>query len=450
MKTHISEKLNRIISRPDNLVRILDNLQEGIIAHDLDRNIFFFNKTAESITGYSRDEILNRDCHRAFGAPFCSGECSFCGDAVPPPDSEKKALTITTKSGEQRRIEMSITMMRDENNEPFGVLASFKDLTDLINLQIKTGDIRSFANIIGQDIKMLQVFQQIKDIAAYDYPVHIYGETGTGKELVAAAIHNESPRSGGPFVPINCGALPETLIESELFGHVKGSFTGAIRNKKGRFELADRGTIFLDEVAELSKLMQVKLLRFLQDNTFEKVGGEKIIKVDVQIISATNKDLMEEIKLNHFREDLYYRLNVIPVKLPPLRERRTDIPLLISHFLKEAGRRHNSPPLSITDEAIGALMDYEWPGNVRELQNTVQFSIVKCSRDIIKKVDLPPEISRLQSRDISKHGRSGKLDIDSVQIALKTTGGNKAKAAKILGVGRATLYRFLGANADSF
>ncbi len=450
MKTNISEKLNRIVASPDNLIRILDNLQEGIIAHDLDRTIFFFNKTAESITGYSRDEILNRDCHEAFGAPFCSADCLFCNGAAPPVDSEKKALTITTKSGEQRRIEMTITNMRDENNEPFGVLVSFKDLTDLINLQIKAGDIRSFANIIGQDIKMLQVFQQIKDVASYDYPVHIYGETGTGKELVAYAIHNESPRSGGPFAPINCGALPESLIESELFGHVKGSFSGAIRDKKGRFELADKGTIFLDEVAELSKLMQVKLLRFLQDKTFERVGGERTLKVDVRVISATNKDLMEAIKEERFRDDLYYRLNVIPMKLPPLRERRTDIPLLVSHFLTEAGRRHNSTTPSITDDALGSMMNYEWPGNVRELQNAVQFAIVKSRQDVIKKSDLPPEISRLKSREFSNQSRSGKLDVESVQTALTTTGGNKAKAAKILGVGRATLYRFLGANADSF
>jgi sigma-54 dependent transcriptional regulator, acetoin dehydrogenase operon transcriptional activator AcoR len=450
MKTNIAEKLNRITARPDNLTRILDNLQEGIIAHDLDRNIFFFNKMAETITGYSRNEILNRDCHQAFGTPFCSADCSFCENAVPPVDTAKKALTITTKSGEQRRIEMTVTTMHNDTGVPFGVLAAFKDLTDLINLQIKTGDIRSFANIIGQDIKMLQVFQQIKDVAAYDYPVHVYGETGTGKELVASAIHNESPRAGGPFVPINCSALPESLIESELFGHVKGSFSGAIRDKKGRFELADKGTIFLDEVAEISKLMQVKLLRFLQDGMFERVGGEKTMKVDVRVISATNKDLMQEIREERFREDLYYRLNVIPVNLPPLRDRRTDIPLLVSHFMKEAGRRNKSPVPTITDEALSALMDYEWPGNVRELQNAVQFSIVKSNRDLIQKGDLPPEISRLSSREIRPRNRSGKLDIEAVQTALKTTGGNKAKAAKLLGVGRATLYRFLGANADAF
>jgi transcriptional regulator with GAF, ATPase, and Fis domain len=181
----------------------------------------------------------------------------------------------------------------------------------------------------------MTVFRQIRDVAGYDYPVHISGETGTGKELVAEAIHNESHRSGAPFVPINCGALPESLIESELFGHVKGAFSGALRDKKGRFELADQGTIFLDEIAELSKQMQVKLLRFLQDGMFEKVGGEKTVHVNVRVISATNKDLKKEIKLGSFRKDLFYRLNVIPIHLPPLRERRNDIPLLIDHFAAE-------------------------------------------------------------------------------------------------------------------
>ena len=183
---------------------------------------------------------------------------------------------------------------------------------------------------------MIKVFQQIINVAEYDYPVHIFGETGTGKELVAEAIHKESPRKDGPFVPINCGAMPEGLVESELFGHVKGSFSGAIRNKKGRFELADGGTIFLDEVAELSKHMQAKLLRFLQDGKFEKVGGEKTVRINVRVISATNKDLKEEMKANRFRDDLYYRINVLPISLPPLRKRKSDIPLLVDHFLKQA------------------------------------------------------------------------------------------------------------------
>ena len=242
---------------------------------------------------------------------------------------------------------------------------------------------------------MIQIFQQITNVASFDYPVQIYGETGTGKELIATAIHNESGRRGAPFVPINCGALPEGLIESELFGHVKGAFSGAIRDKKGRFELAEGGSILLDEVAELSKYMQVKLLRFLQDNRFEKVGGEKTISVNARIISATNKDLKKEVQQNNFREDLYYRLNVIPIYIPPIRERRNDIPLLIDHFLNETRKRYDGKPFKITKEAVSIMMDYKWPGNVRELQNAIQFAIVKSNGKIILPEDLPMELRKL-------------------------------------------------------
>jgi transcriptional regulator with PAS, ATPase and Fis domain len=292
---------------------------------------------------------------------------------------------------------------------------------------------------------MIAVFRQIRDVTEYDFPVHIYGETGTGKELVAHAIHNESHRGGAPFVPINCGALPEGLIESELFGHVKGAFSGAIRDKKGRFELADSGTVFLDEISELPKLMQVKLLRFLQEGSFEKVGGEKTSSVNVRIISATNKDLKKEVQRGNFREDLYYRLNVIPIAVPPLRERKNDIPLLVEHFLGQLpGKNENEKP-GISDDAMAMMMDYRWPGNVRELQNAVQFSIVRCRGGVIQPDDLPIELKEFIVEK-PRRGPSRKLDAAMVKAALAKTGGNKAKAAKHLGVGRATLYRFLGSH----
>ncbi|MEJ2235595.1 MAG: sigma 54-interacting transcriptional regulator, partial [Syntrophobacterales bacterium] len=312
-------RLENLLTDKINLERILDSLMEGIIAHDKERRILFFNRAAERITGYHREEILGRDCHDAFGSPFCGGRCSFCGE---PPNSWKNVdypLNLVTKDGSSRRIEMSVTGMTDESGCFTGVLAAFRDVTDLIGLQIRLGQITSFAGIIGQDHKMLQIFEQIRELATNDYPVHVMGETGTGKELVAAAIHNESRRGGGAFVPINCGALPEGVLESELFGHVKGAFSGAIRDKKGRFELADGGTIFLDEVVDLTKSMQVKLLRVLQEGTFERVGGEETVSVDVRVISAANRDLKREVERKNFREDLYYRLNVVPIELPPLR-----------------------------------------------------------------------------------------------------------------------------------
>ena len=437
--------IDKILCSRDNLERILDNLKEGIIAHDLKRRIFFFNQEAERITGYRREEVLGKDCHEALGGPFCGNQCSFCS---PEPDLDERteySHNIISKDGDLKSIDMSIAKMYDENGNFFGVLASFRDVTELLDLKIRKGEFTRFANIVGQDRKMLQLFSQIKEVAAYDIPVHIFGETGTGKELVAAAIHNLSSRSSGPFVPINCGALPEELIETELFGHIKGAFSGALRDKKGRFELADKGTIFLDEAAELSKRMQVKLLRFLQEKTFERVGGEKTISVDVRIISATNKDLRKEVSQKRFREDLFFRLNVIPINLPPIRERRSDIPLLIDHFLRQAAEKSGGRTLRFSGEAVPLMMNYRWPGNVRELENAIQYAMVKCNGDVIRLEDLPPEIQSSAS-SCAKPGPEKKLTMPSVQAALKATDGNKAKAARQLGVGRATLYRFLKEN----
>ena len=433
------------IADKKNLEHILNNLKEGILAHDMDRKILFFNDAAEQITGIKREDILGRDCHEAFGAPFCGQRCSFCTDAPPSQDRCEHTINLTTPDGRNRVIEMSVIMMKDENDDEVGALATFRDMTELIDLKMDSGKLFSFSNIIGRDSKMVAVFRQIRDVTQYDFPVHIYGETGTGKELVAHAIHNESRRGGAPFVPINCGALPEGLIESELFGHVKGAFSGAIRDKKGRFELADGGTVFLDEISELPKLMQVKLLRFLQEGTFEKVGGEKTTSVDVRIISATNKDIKKEVQRSNFREDLYYRLNVIPIAVPPLRERKNDIPLLVEHFLEQLPEIDENEKPGIADEALAMMMDYQWPGNVRELQNAVQFSIVKCRGGVIQPDDLPLELKET-ILDKPHRGPSRKLDAVTVKAALIKTGGNKAKAAKLLGVGRATLYRFLGSH----
>ncbi len=442
------QNMNKLISNPDSLELVLDNLKEGVIAHDLNRHVFFFNREAEKITGYDRRDVLGEDCHKIFRAPLCGAKCAFIGK-FPQLDTHREYRTnITTRSGENRLVEMSVTMMQEKTGKPFGVLASFRDITELFQMKLgPVGDL-GFGNIIGRDIKMLHIFQQIEDLSDYDYPVHIFGETGTGKELIAGAIHSSSTRADGPFVPINCGALPEGLIESELFGHVKGAFSGAIRDKKGRFELAGGGTIFLDEVAELSKHMQVKLLRLLQGGTFEKVGGEATESADVRIISATNRDLKKEVAKNNFREDLYYRLNVIPIEIPPLRDRKTDIPLLADHFLKEARNRHARPALRISRESLSLMIDYPWPGNIRQLQNALQYSIVKCAGDVILPQHLPREFREFDGMECRPvPGR--KLSPHIVAAALETSGGNKSKAARLLGVGRATLYRFLEKHPES-
>lgn len=433
--------LESLVSDKENLERILDNLSEGIFAHDMERRILFFNRAAEEITGYRREDVVGKDCHEAFGGPFCGGNCSFQDG---PPDFLEHAyypLNILTTEGESRRVEMSVTGMRDSEGDFVGVLASFKDVTELIGLRLQLGEIKSFAGIVGQDPKVLRIYREIQDLAPNDYPVCITGETGTGKELVANAIHNESRRAGAPFVPVNCGALPEGLLESELFGHEKGAFTGAVRDKKGRFELADRGTLFLDEVADLPKVVQAKLLRVLQEGTFERVGGEKTISADVRILSATNRDLRHEIEKGAFRNDLYYRINVVPIHLPPLRERKSDISLLVKHFLDKAMEEGQESP-GFSKEALNLMTEYSWPGNVRELQSSIWFALVKSRGQIIKPNHLPLELREWKVKKPPR-GPARKLDPGSVRKALTQSGGNKAKAARLLGVGRATLYRFL-------
>lgn len=441
---------------------ILDNISDGLMAHDLQRRIFFFNRAAEQITGFQCSEVLNRDCHAVFPGNFCGGKCAFCDGTMPALQERKEELDITTKSGETRRIAITTRIMTNPRGIKAGVLVFFRDLTVERDLARRVGKIQQFAGIVGRDEKMLQVFDLIRDVAATNMPVLIQGESGTGKELVAAAIHNEGLRAGKPFIAVNCGALPESLLESELFGHVRGAFTGAIRDKKGRFELAAGGTIFLDEIGDVSPVMQVRLLRVLQEGKFERVGSEKTVQVDVRIISATNKDISAELASGRFREDLYYRLSVVPVFIPPLRERRTDIPLLAEHILGMILNDIGRQGVTLSAECLDIMLSYDWPGNVRELQNWIRFALVKCKDSIIRPEHLPP-LSRLsgagnqgtaspgESRTVPSPSKKSvdlpaakrELSIESVRSSLKTASGNKRQAARLLGISRATFYRFL-------
>jgi len=384
---------------------------------------------------------------QAFGATY---EAFL--DAVHPDDREfvdsayKDSLKDKTgydivhrlllKNGVIKYVQEKCRTEYDQDGRPLWSMGTVQDITERARAE------HGFAGIIGRSIKMREVFEAIRELAEADAPVLIQGESGTGKELVAAAIHNQGPRAARQFVPVNCSALPEGLLESELFGHVKGAFTGALRDKKGRFELADGGTLFLDEVADLPKVVQVKLLRVLQEGKFERVGGEKTMSVDVRLISAANRDLRREVSRGNFREDLFYRISVVPVQLPPLRERKNDIPLLIDNFVEKAVREGQRLG-GISREAITAMVDYDWPGNVRELESALRFALIKARGEVIQVEHLPLELKRKPAGERPHRGPVRKLPPERVRSALEQSGGNKARAAKILGVGRATLYRYL-------
>lgn len=304
----------------------------------------------------------------------------------------------------------------------------------------------SFENIIGKSTTMKQVFETIEQVAPSRANVLIYGESGTGKEMIADAIHHNSPRRDRSYVKVHCAALPETLLESELFGHEKGAFTGAIARKRGRFELANTGTIFLDEIGEMSIQTQVKLLRVIQEREFERVGGEEPIKVDVRIISATNKSLKEEIEKGNFREDLYYRLDVVSIHVPPLRERTDDIPLMVHKFIEEVSAENNKEIEGITNGALQALMSYKWPGNVRELRNVIESIVVLTKSKVITEQELPSYI--LAKDEKSSLRVPAGIDLAEAEkrfilFTLDNTGGNKTKASEVLKIGRKTLHRKL-------
>ena len=311
-----------------------------------------------------------------------------------------------------------------------------------------------FDRIIGKSHPMQGLYKIIERVAKTDSTILILGESGTGKELVANAIHLSSLRRDKPFVPINCGAIPEELMESELFGHERGAFTGAIKDRKGRFELANWGTVFLDEVAEMSQKLQVKLLRFLQERKFERVGSSRTIEVDVRVIAATNKDLELEIASSKFREDLFYRLNVIPIYVPPLRERSSDIPLLVHHFLQEHCQKKELPQKTIASATLDVLMHYDWPGNVRELENMIERLVILVENDEIQVDDLPARMRSREPNDLRPLMEIGDEGIDLKKIldeledclileALKKSGGVKNKAAGLLGLNRTTLIEKL-------
>ena len=433
-----------------NLELVLDNLAHAVMAHTMNRRVFYFNQAAERITGYAREEVIGKDCHEVFKPlRFCGGDCLFCDDCPSRTrgnGTHIAEVAFNRRDGAERILEMNVRPLSDVEGAHVGALVSFRDNTELAVLKRRVQNYQSLRGLAGRDPKMLALFDQIREVAAVNVPVLVQGESGTGKELVANAIHEESHRAGKPFVPINCGALPEGILESELFGHVRGAFTGAWHDKRGRFELADGGTIFLDEVGELSPAMQVKLLRVLQERSFERVGGERTIHIDVRVISATNQDLRKLMEQKRFRRDLYYRLCVIPITIPPLRERPLDIPILVARFLEEIASESGIETAGCSKDALDLLARHPWPGNVRELRNVVEYATVKCRSGQLGIPHLPPEIIDADAPAAKRplrRGPAAKLTQAKVLSALASTGRNKSKAAKLLGVGRTTLYRHL-------
>ena len=409
----------------------------------LDGSLTYANPAFLKLWGYeSLDDVRDR---RASDFWYGGLEAPQVSEALEEDGCWAGKVRGQSKDGSALDLQLSASTVKDELDRELCLVLSFLDVTELSQLRRRLKEEHSFAGIVGQSDEMQQLFDTIRELARVDVPVLVQGESGTGKELVAGAVHNTGPRADRPFVAVNCGALPEGVLESELFGHVEGAFTGATRDRKGRFELADGGTIFLDEIGELPANMQVKLLRVLQEGTFKRVGGEETIDVDVRVISATNKDLRAAVDAGDFRDDLYYRLCVVPVDLPPVRERRPDIPLLARHALKKALSRQSRDGVAISDDAMEILVDYDWPGNVREIENALQYAVLKCKSGSIQPSHLPPALAeKSDSKDKgSRRGPKRKLDIESVREALEATDGNKSEAARRLGVGRATLYRFL-------
>jgi len=436
---------------PYDVQAILDSLTEGILTLDDAGRIIGMNRAACETLDITREKALMQGCLCVLGDKFC-GPDSVLIDSIrrrlPIRDHQ---VEIRIASGPRRVLAVNTTVLRDDHGRETGGVVSFRDITEVVSLKRDLGRKYTLHNLVGKSKPMQEVFRLVEEVADSDATVLIEGDSGTGKELVARAIHHYSDtRSARPFVAVNCSALAEGLLESELFGHVRGAFTGAVRDKRGRFEAAAGGTVFLDEIGDISPLIQVKLLRVLQERTIERVGSDKSIFVDIRIIAATNRILAELVKSGSFRQDLYYRLRVVPIHLPSLRERRDDIPLLAQHFVQQFREETRRPIEGVDKEALSALVDYAWPGNVRELQNAIEYAFVKCRRGLIVLPHLPREVQAGNSCEIEaplSHPPTRYRWIrphvtrERAEQALRMTGWNISKAARLLKVSRTTLYK---------
>lgn len=430
---------------------IVNTMNDGVIVVDRNLKVVAMNRAAQLITGYDSVDGLTRACAEICRSNRCGVACPMADAFTSGEEPPEVEMQILTKHNEMRTVRARVRLLRDSNDEIIGGMEIIRDVTARRIPRLRIAARESFGALIGKSRAMQQLYQLIEDISDSTATVLIYGETGTGKELVAHAIHENSPRCNGPFVKVNCGAIPETLLEAELFGYVRGAFTDAVTDKPGRFELAHGGTIFLDEIGEISPAVQVKLLRVLQEREFERLGGIQTIKVDVRVIAATNRNLREAVQNGQFREDLYYRLNVIPIYIPPLRERREDIPLLVEHFAEKFRNETKRPIDGISPEAMAIFIEYDWPGNVRELENALEYAFVVCKAGYIEPHHLPIHIQQAAAEkgfkiDTDEHievevNNCDESERDKLLALLEANDWDLDKCARALRVHRTTLWR---------
>ncbi len=424
-----------------NLEAIFRSVKDAIITVDNDLRMLEINEAAKNICGYFRSDIGRdiRSLHRN-----CNGKCL---EALLKTINERRPVEVYRIECRHRKrtaqvVKLSASPLLNNQGNFYGAVLVAGDETRLAGLERGMKKRRQFHNIIGQSTKMQEIYSLVEALADVQTTVLITGESGTGKELVAEALHYKGERSRYPLVKVNCAALSESLLESELFGHVKGAFTGAGRDMVGRFQRADGGTIFLDEIGDISPKMQLRLLRVLQEKEFERVGESTPIKVNVRVVAATNQDLSEKIRLGEFRKDLYYRLKVMEIFIPPLRQRRDDIPMLVNHFLKKFNNKFNKEIMDVSEDVRKIFMNYPWPGNVRELEHMLEHAFILCRQSIIAIDHLPHEIKDFDRTDeATLPGDRGYSDYRTILQALEKTGWNKSRAARLLRINVRTIYR---------
>jgi PAS domain S-box-containing protein len=426
--------------------QVLDSVPDGVFTVDLDWRITSFNRAAEQITGMSRKEALGQRCCEVFRASICENECALRQTLATQRPVANKVVYIVSPSGERIPISISTAPLRDAQGRVIGGVESFRDLRVVEELRRQAEEQDSFSDIIGRSPAMRRLFDILPAVAGSDSTVLLEGASGTGKELFARALHRLSRRHAKRFVALNCGALPDTLLESELFGYKAGAFTDARKDKPGRFALAEGGTIFLDEIADVSPAMQMRLLRVLQERVYEPLGSVEPVKSDVRVVAATNKSLASLVREARFREDLFYRVNIVRMELPRLRDRREDIPLLAEHFVTRFNRLQGRNVAGLSDATLARLMEHDFPGNIRELENIIEHAFILCGSGLIEPKHLPPPFRGEQGMTgprLPPGLTLAAMERMLLRDALRRHGGNRAAAARELGIDVSTLFRKL-------